>query len=537
MQINLHILHINLSPRLIKRALRLAIGVMVAGILDVQSLSAVQADVGKTFTGENANSFGQSISSVDLLAQSQQPRTALVIGNANYDNAANSLANPINDATDIARALQSLGFEVSLYQDIDHREMEDALYDFRTKLDQGGVGVFYYAGHGVQVEGENYLIPLDARLDHQRDVRYETMPLGTVLNAMENSESNINIVIVDACRDNPFTRQWRSGSRTSSIDRGLAEVQLFSTGTVISFATGPNKVAYDGVGQNSPYTASLLNHIVSEDKDIVDVFRSVRADVMRDTNGQQLPWYQESLTGTFSFNPSVQSSFPLAQSSLPPVPPTLSPVQSTSLSSSPPNNAPESDLNLEIDYQALEETLSNGDFQEADLLTRTLILQAVQRESEEWLRLTDIQNFPCRDLSTIDQLWTTHSDEKFGFSVQQEIHQDLGGTAAFNFGVWRDFGDLVAWRADDDWIRYDLLTFDNSAPPGHLPRWGVSVGGFGQWVLHPEFLRRVEDCKNLGACPLTLPPGCWITLVTDFHAIEIFLEQFCENCRSGSITA
>lgn len=454
--------------------------VMAANILDAQSLFAVQSEVGATLVDESVNFFEQNITSLDRLAQSQRPRTALVIGNANYDNAT-ALSNPINDATDIAHALESLGFEVTLYQDIDYREMENALDDFKTELDRGGVGVFYYAGHGVQVEGENYLVPLDARLEHQRDIRYETLPLGMVLNAMEGSESNINIVIVDACRDNPFTRQWRSGSRTSSVSRGLAEVQLFSTGTVISFATGPNKVAYDGVGQNSPYTASLLNHIVSEDKDIVDVFRSVRADVMRDTNGQQLPWYQESLIGTFSFNPSVQ--------------PTTSPVQQPLLSESSSNNVSASDLPPKLNYQDLEDNLLTGNFQEADLITRTLILQSARRETEEWLRIADIQNFPCRNLSEIDQLWTTHSDEKFGFSVQQEIYQRLNDTDASDADIWQDFSDSVAWRANNDWIRYDLLTFDESAPLGHLPRWGVSVGGFGQWVLPSEFLQRVESCN------------------------------------------
>lgn len=247
------------------------------------------------------HSLEDDLAESQLLAQQSQPRIALVIGNANYGT--DRLDNPVNDATDVAEALEDLGFEVTLLLNRNLRDMENALEDFSQQLREGSVGAFYYAGHGVQVEGENYLIPLNAKLERQNDVRYDALPLGKVLNVMEESESTVNIVIVDACRNNPFLRRWRSRDRTLSSSRGLA-VEIPPEGTVISFATAPDDVASDGEGRNSPYTASLLQHIDTEGADIVDVIRLVRADVWQETEGRQLPWHQESIIGSFSLNPS-----------------------------------------------------------------------------------------------------------------------------------------------------------------------------------------------------------------------------------------
>ncbi len=136
--------------------------------------------------------------------KAESPRTALIIGNGDYQEV--PLSNPVNDATDISQALEELGFEVILLKNKDMREMEEAIDVFHRKLRQGGIGVFYYAGQGVQVEGENYLIPLKAKLRYEKDVRYEAIPVGKVLSAMEAAKNQVNIVIIDACRDNPFYR-------------------------------------------------------------------------------------------------------------------------------------------------------------------------------------------------------------------------------------------------------------------------------------------------------------------------------------------
>ncbi len=229
--------------------------------------------------------------STQLVAQRQE-RIALVIGNSAYQE--DPLANPVNDANDIAQALQELGFDVTLIQNKDLRGMEDAIEDFSRELRQGGVGVFYYAGHGVQVNGENYLVPLKAQLNFQKDVRYDAVPLGKILNAMESAQTSVNIVIIDACRDNPFYRKWRSRNRGTSAVRGLASVQS-ARGTLIAFATAPGEVAEDGEGTNSPFTANLLKHIKIPNLPVELMFKQVRAGVEQETNREQTPWEQSSL--------------------------------------------------------------------------------------------------------------------------------------------------------------------------------------------------------------------------------------------------
>ncbi|MEB3189670.1 MAG: caspase family protein [Snowella sp.] len=238
--------------------------------------------------------------SPNLIAQ-RQSRFALVIGNADYKEGA--LANPVNDATDVAQALQDLGFEVTLLQNKDLQSMEDAVENFSHQLRKDGVGVFYFAGHGIEVGGENYLIPVNAKLLREKDVRYEGMALGTVLNAMTETEGHISIVIIDACRENPFYRRWPSTQRSSNSVRGLTKVDSPPQGTVIAFAAAPNQSAEDGSGRNSPFTSNLLRYIKEPNLDIVLMFRKVREGVLNETQKEQEPRYQETLVGgSFYFN-------------------------------------------------------------------------------------------------------------------------------------------------------------------------------------------------------------------------------------------
>jgi len=266
--------------------------------LGIFALAVAPSEIHSLSVPTNVHSIDESSL---LLAQQQQPRTALVIGNAAYLEEY-ALANPVNDATDIAEALRSLGFEVTLLLDQDLRAMKGALETFNRQLQRGGVGVFYYAGHGIQVDGENYLLPINARIERQSDVRFEALALGQVLNAMEDSDAQVKIVMIDACRENPFNLSGRSGTRTLSTQRGLA-FEVPPEGTIISFATSPGREADDGEGRNSPYTASLLRHIKTPNMDVNAVFRAVRADVMNTTQQGQVPWYQESLVGSFFFEP------------------------------------------------------------------------------------------------------------------------------------------------------------------------------------------------------------------------------------------
>src|SRR5205807_3999557 len=146
-----------------------------------------------------------------------------------------------------------LGFEVTLVRDADLRTMREAIDAFSQQLRQGGVGLFYFAGHGVQVSGENYMLPLGMHIRREQDVPYEAVPVGHILGGMEDANNLLNIIILDARRDNPFARSWRS------IQRGLAPIQA-APGTLIAYATAPGKVANDGSGRNGVYTAHLLRH-------------------------------------------------------------------------------------------------------------------------------------------------------------------------------------------------------------------------------------------------------------------------------------
>ena len=230
-------------------------------------------------------------------ASTPQARAALVIGNGDYRHAAR-LANPANDATDIAQALRKLGFDVTEGRDLDKRGMEDKLREFGRKLDKADLALFFYAGHGMQVGGKNYLIPVDAKLERQGDLNLDTVDVASVLAQME-AERRVNLVFLDACRDNPLARSFaRSlGARSSSVGHGLSTIQS-AIGTMIAYATQPDNVALDGDGQrNSPFTTALLKHLATPGLDIGALMRRVRADVIAATREKQVPWDHSSLIG------------------------------------------------------------------------------------------------------------------------------------------------------------------------------------------------------------------------------------------------
>ncbi len=159
--------------------------------------------------------------------------------------------NPVNDARDIAQALTRLGFEVIHRENLSQSEMKRAIRAFGEKIRSSDVSLFYYAGHGIQVNGENYLVPVDATINHEAEVEYEAVDLGLVLAQMEQAKNRVNVVILDACRNNPFARSFRSASR------GLASVTA-PGGTLIAYATAPGSVAADGGARNGLYTQELL---------------------------------------------------------------------------------------------------------------------------------------------------------------------------------------------------------------------------------------------------------------------------------------
>lgn len=222
-----------------------------------------------------------------------QARTALVIGNGLYDVA--PLKNPLNDAQDVAAALRVLDFEVLEYLNADRKDMRRAIREFGDKLKaKGGVGLFYFAGHGMQVDGKNFLLPLDAGVESQEDLLDEGVNAGYVLDQMKQAGNDLNIVMLDACRNNPFESQFRSATR------GLSRMQG-PTGSLIAFATSPGDVADDGEGRNGTYTKFFLDYVMEPGLTLEQVFKNVRRSVEEHTNGDQIPWESSSLKGDFFF--------------------------------------------------------------------------------------------------------------------------------------------------------------------------------------------------------------------------------------------
>lgn len=232
-----------------------------------------------------------------------QKRVALVIGNSAYVHAG-ALANPVNDANAVADGLRQTGFEVVLGLDLDKRGFDTKVRDYSRLLAAADVGIFYYAGHGLQVSGRNHLVPVDAQLQSERDLDFEAVSLDFVLKQMElEREGKTNIVFLDACRDNPLARNLaRSmGTRSASIGQGLAQVQT-GVGTFIAYSTQPGNVALDGAGQNSPFTAALTKAMKEPGRNLTAVMIDVRRQVLAATNGRQVPWDHSALTGDFYFH-------------------------------------------------------------------------------------------------------------------------------------------------------------------------------------------------------------------------------------------
>ena len=220
-----------------------------------------------------------------------EQRIALIIGNSAYATA--PLANPVNDARLMSRVLREHGFDVIERLDVGQNDMKRAVKDFgnRLKAAQGeAIGLFYYAGHGLQVRGENFLIPIDAEIEGEGDVDIYAISADAVLRTIEDARNGLNIVDLDACRNNPYVRGFRDASR------GLALMEA-PTGTLIAYSTAPGQVAIDGSGANSPYTEALARALAMPGVPIEQMFKSVRNDVLAATQGRQTPWEASSLTG------------------------------------------------------------------------------------------------------------------------------------------------------------------------------------------------------------------------------------------------
>jgi len=235
-----------------------------------------------------------------------EKRVALVIGNADYEGRLVGLANPVNDAKLIASSLKKVGFEIIAAHDASQKEMKRAIARFGEAIAGGGGNVtalFYYAGHGLQVDGVNYLVPVNAEIEREGDVDLESVAADTVLKQMEFSGAKTSIVILDACRNNPLKR-----SAFRSAARGLARMDA-PNGSFVAYSTAPGDVAADGAGRNSPFARALAGEMVKPGQAIEETFRNVRIQVMQETAQQQTPWDSSSMIVPFYFGePATQEA-------------------------------------------------------------------------------------------------------------------------------------------------------------------------------------------------------------------------------------
>ncbi|MCP3851484.1 MAG: SUMF1/EgtB/PvdO family nonheme iron enzyme [Gammaproteobacteria bacterium] len=232
-------------------------------------------------------------------AVAAEKRIALVVGNSQYSSS--QLTNPKNDATDMRDALQGLGFDVELALDLSFSEMSDEITRFGQKLNSADVGLFFYAGHGVQVDGVNYLIPTNIELSEADNSSDNIISTSYILKKMELAGNGVNIMVLDACRNNPGFEDFKA-----SPSPGLAVIEA-PTASFIAYSTAPGNVASDGSGRNSPYTQSVLKNIEMPGQTIEQMFKKVRVAVVQDTNGLQVPWENSSLLGEFYFVEPVVS--------------------------------------------------------------------------------------------------------------------------------------------------------------------------------------------------------------------------------------
>jgi hypothetical protein len=230
-----------------------------------------------------------------------ESRHALVIGNGDYPDA--RLPKAVNDARDMARALERSGFEVVVLEDVDLVRMARALRDFGDRIAKGGIGLFYFAGHGIQVKGHNFLVPARASIEREDEVAFHALDVNAVLEKMDSARNRTNFVILDACRNNPFARSFRLASQ------GLAPMDA-PPGTLIAFSTAPGSVATDGAGRNGLYTEHLLAQLDVPGLKVEDVFKRARAAVHAASHGRQIPWENTSLETDFYFRAPPKSTKP-----------------------------------------------------------------------------------------------------------------------------------------------------------------------------------------------------------------------------------
>ena len=284
----------------INRVLTLAEGQNTICIEVTNAGGTVATERTVTYSGGSAVTTNTQSKTASVKSNIKEKRVALVVGNSDYHDSNLKLANPSNDATDLAARLSKLGFTVVRSLNQTKQGMDNAIQTFSSRAKGADVALFFYAGHGIQYQGDNYLVPVDAQLPSEEYVKYNCTNANIVLDVMERLGCNMKIVILDACRNNPFARSWHR----STAGGGLG-IMNAPKGTFIAFSTSPGDVALDGTNgeRNSPYTAALLQTLNKQGLSITDFFQEVLERVATATNERQTPWTSNSFRGKFVFNP------------------------------------------------------------------------------------------------------------------------------------------------------------------------------------------------------------------------------------------
>lgn len=433
----------------------------VAISLALMGLTALHA---QAQTADKRNLVLSSVPQGSGNSATSSRRVALVIGNGDYKDA--PLSNPVNDARAIAQVLKESGFTVIARENTSQKAMLSALREFGDKLRGGGVGLFYYAGHGMQIKGRNYLIPVGAAIEREDEVAYAAVDAQAVLDKMEAAGNGTNIMILDACRNNPFTRSFRSGSA------GLAQMDA-PVGTLVAFSTSPGSVASDGTGQNGLYTQHLLTAMRQSGYKLEDVFKQVRTQVRRDSQGKQVPWEATSLEGDFYFTGGTVPAAPAAVSTpsvavtAPPLnPEVVALAQPVAATSSPQRNALGISVGDRWRYQRIDkfkgEVIENFIWNVHKILPNGFL----------WMNKGTKINTPDNN----SQLY----EGKTGgaYSANDHYHQypgilSVGHKEAFTFKETAHFPDGSAWVKDWSGTLVVIAKERITVPAGQFEAWRI----------------------------------------------------------------
>jgi len=429
-----------------------------------------------------------------------EERIALVIGNAAYKH--DPLDNPVNDARLIGRTLEQAGFKVALRENLDRAAMFGALREFGGRLNENTVAVLYYAGHALQLRDQNFMIPVDAEIRSEDEIAVQGMDLTYILGQMSRAKSRVNVVILDACRDNPFAK--RGGSATT---QGLAQMDA-PIGTLLAYATAPGKPAPDGIGKkgNSIYTAQLAQHLLTPGLPVEIMFKRVREAVVRESRQLQVPWEHSSLLGEFAFVPGVNASAETAEADGNAEMALWSSVQGSTRAD---------------DFRAYLRQYPNGRFA-AEARARVAELSAPLASGRAQL------------MPKVGDTWRYRVTDQFRFG-------DLFVTARVD-AVGSD-GIAETWTTTADAkVRTTLVSLKPGFNP--LPDWGIAPPEFAPYLQAADAPPGIADAigvqrRTIDAVPMTLKPQ-WqgeedvVVGAGRFRAQRLMLRGQATSARTGS---